>query len=112
METQYLNGQGAGSSFIAELYADFNYIGVAVGSAIYGILFKRISILSEKHWLSTSIKFYMFMELISAPRAGFDGFLAIILNVNFVLIIAAIYILACSLNRNKYKNAVVYSMEK
>ena len=112
METQYLNGQGAGSSFIAELYADFNYIGVAVGSAIYGILFKRFSILSEKHWLSTSIKLYMFMELISAPRAGFDSFISIILNVNFVLIMTAIYILACSLSRNKYKNVVVNIMGK
>ncbi len=112
MSSDYLNGHGVGSSFIAELYADFGYFGVAAGSAVYGMVFKRISVLSEKHWFSTSIKLYMFLKLISAPRAGFDGFISIIININYILIMAVIYIMACSLSRNKYKNAVVNSMGK
>lgn len=94
MEEQFLGGHGTGSSFVAELFADFGYIGVAIGSFIYGWLFKKISYLNQKSWLLTSIKLYMFMALLEAPRSSYDGFIAAIVNVNYLLIMLFIYMFA------------------
>src|SRR5690606_3586624 len=38
MPTLYLAGIGYGSSYIAELYADFGYFGIIFGSLFYGLL--------------------------------------------------------------------------
>ncbi len=94
MRTQYLNGHGAGSSFIAELYADFGYIGVAVGSYLYGVLFKKISNLDKKNWLSTAVKILMFMYTIKAPRGSFDGFLSCIINLKHIAVLLIIVLMA------------------
>lgn len=94
MQTQFLNGHGTGSSFIATLYADFGYIGVSIGSFIYGWLFKKMSNLNHRSWLSSSIKLYMFMALLEAPRSSYDGFLAGIININYLLIMVFIYMFA------------------
>ncbi|MBR2311930.1 MAG: O-antigen polysaccharide polymerase Wzy family protein [Clostridia bacterium] len=99
--TQFLRGQGTGSSFIAELFADFGYIGVALGSAIYGCVFKKLSYIDNHHWLLSTIKFYIVFEMFFAPRASFDGFIAAILNVNNIFFVCMIYVLAKSLQRMK-----------
>ena len=90
----YLNGNGTGSSYIAELYADFGYVGVFLGSAVYGWLFKKMSYINSKHWLSTTIKLFVFFSMLSAPRGAFDGFIAAVLNVNHILLVLLIYLLA------------------
>ena len=92
----YLKGNGTGSSFIAELYADFGYIGVALGSLIYGWIFKKISYISNNHWLSTAMKLFVFLSLLSAPRASFDSFIAAIVNVNNIMFIFLVYLFAQS----------------
>lgn len=94
MGDRFLAGEGAGSSYIACLYADFGYIGVAIGSLIYGCLLKAISNLKSGGWLSKAIKLYMFMNLIKAPRGSFDAFFAGIFNLNFILIVFAVYFIA------------------
>lgn len=102
MPAKFLNGQGTGSSYIAELYADFGYFGVALGSLIYGCFFKKITLLSNKRWLSTAIKLYMFLVMLAAPRATYDGFIAQIVNVNNILYLIFIYLLA-KYGRRTYK---------
>jgi len=101
MRNQFLNGEGAGSSFIAELYADFGYIGVAFGSFLYGLIFKSISYLAKKDWKITSIKLYMMLNMIKTPRGSFDSFLAVIVNINFISLILVIYLIANSIERSK-----------
>ncbi len=103
METQFLNGHGTGSSFVAALYADFGYIGVFIGSFIYGWLFKKITNINSKNWLSSSIKLYMFMSLLKAPRGSYDGFIAGIVNINYLLIMAFIYIFAIMIRGDSKK---------
>lgn len=39
MPSGYLQGRGYGSSYIAELYVDFGFIGIAIGSFLFGLLF-------------------------------------------------------------------------
>lgn len=103
MEDQFLDGHGTGSSFVAELFADFGYIGVSIGSFVYGWLFKKLSYLNQKNWLSSSIKLYMFMALLEAPRSSYDGFIAGVVNVNYLLIMVVIYMFATTFRSNSKK---------
>ena len=91
---QFLQGNGTGSSFIAELFADFGYTGVALGSFVYGCLFKRFQDLNNRSWLTTTIKLFIFFAMLPAPRASYDGFIAEIVNVNHILYVFLIYLLA------------------
>lgn len=102
MPQKYLNGEGTGSSYIAELFADFGYAGIAIGSLIYGFVFKRMSDIDNERWLSTTIKLFIFTSMLSAPRAAYDGFIAQILNVNHFLYVFLIYVFAryCRLKSN------------
>lgn len=101
MKNQFLSGRGTGSSFVAELFADFGYVGVAFGSMIYGWLFKKMSHIDGKHWISTAIKLFVFFTMLSAPRASFDGFIAAILNINNLLLVFGIGLLAQSFRRKE-----------
>ena len=103
---QFLQGNGTGSSFIAELFADFGYVGVAAGSLVYGCLFKRGQVLNNRNWLATTIKLFIFFTMLSAPRASYDGFIAEILNVNHILYVFLIFLLASNY-RKKYKREKV-----
>ena len=104
MKTQYLNGEGAGSSFVAVLFADFGYIGIAIGSFIYGMIFKSLSNLNSKSWLSTSIKLFFFLLLIKAPRGSYDSFLGGIININFWIVIFGVIIVAQCLTGSKKRS--------
>ena len=94
MRAQYLSGEGAGSSFVAVLFADFGYVGVAIGSFIYGMIFKALSSLNNKSWLSTAIKLYFFLLLIKAPRGSYDSFLGGIININFWIVIFGVVLVS------------------
>lgn len=72
----YLAGRGIGSSFIAELYHDFGYVGIFAGSALYGWILKKISAVDFRDPYWTAILFAMIPSFLMAPRAGFDSFLS------------------------------------
>lgn len=91
MASRYLGGEGAGSCFIAELFADFGYIGIAIGSAIYGMFFKSLAVMKKENWLSITLKIYMMLNMLKAPRGPYDDFLASIINVYFILLMIFIY---------------------
>ena len=99
MPESFLAGHGTGSCYIAELFADFGYLGVALGSAVYGWFFKKLSSLRVQNWLLAGAKLYVFFEFLEAPRAGYDGFISDILNVNFIAVIVFIGGLAFFLDR-------------
>lgn len=72
---QYLSGVGLGSCYIAELYHDFGYAGIAVGSTIYGVMMCAVN----KVWTFTkpsiwkiTLCFGLFESFIKAPRWNYD----------------------------------------
>lgn len=105
MPKEYINGQGMGSSFIACLYADLGYIGIAIGSFLYGILFKSISSLSKNNWLTTTMKLYSLLYLMKVPRGSYDSFIGAILNLTFIFTILFIYFCSNSIKGKKEKNS-------
>lgn len=102
MTNRYLGGQGLGSSFIAELYMDFGYIGIAIGSMVYGFLFKKISGLNRQKWIQTSCQLYVLLALMKTPRGTYGVFVSEIVNVTFIVAIIAVNFLAQNLVRKKY----------
>ena len=74
----YLSGQGTGTSYIAELYYDFGYIGIFFGSCIYGYIFSLINNFRRAGLFSRSIVFIIITKLLWAPRGAFSGFLSFI----------------------------------
>lgn len=72
----YLNGAGTGSSYIAELYFDFGYIGVAIGSAIYGWMFSQITKGLRSGVFVRSLLFIIINQLLWSPRGAYTAFLS------------------------------------
>lgn len=92
----YLNGGALGSCYIAELWVDFGFVGIAAGSFILGILMARfISLCRRNVWLTT-ISFSGAIMIIYAPRAEFMGFLQLVLSFGTLLAFAFIHFLAKS----------------
>ena len=74
----YLAGGGTGSSYIAELYYDFGYLGVFLGSCIYGLIFSSITNFKKVGIFGRSLAFIIVTQLLWAPRASFSAFLSFI----------------------------------
>ena len=91
---RYFGGEGTGSCFIAELFADFGYLGVCFGSYIYGKFFKTLSELKNRNWLSASVLLYMMMQMVKTPRGAYDDFLTAIINVVYIASITMVTVVA------------------
>ena len=93
---KYLEGAGTGTSYIAELYHDFGYIGVAIGSIIYGYVMQKINrIWNSCHnniWI-VAVGFAMVEAFIKAPRWNYDIFVAYFLDLGMWMAFGSILIL-------------------
>lgn len=114
----YAAGGGLGSSYIAELYQDFGYSGVFLGSVIFGVILSLSRIVFGRKILLLVILMAL-PAIWYAPRASYFSFLYDLLN-SSVLIIAAIVILHVNIaqrgNRikvlNKEKNSRLLDTSK
>ncbi|WP_141560991.1 O-antigen polysaccharide polymerase Wzy family protein [Butyricimonas sp. Marseille-P3923] len=73
---RYLNGMGTGSSYIAELYYDFGYIGIVIGSFIYGWIFSWMTKGFRSNIFIRSLLFIVMSQLLWAPRGAYTAFLS------------------------------------
>lgn len=72
MPNLYLAGRGYGSSFVAELFHDFSYIGVFIGSIVYGaIIYIFHYIICNSNYIIIIFTMLMTKSILFAPRAGF-----------------------------------------
>lgn len=90
----YSHGYGIGSSYIAEAYHDFGYIGVAVFNCIYGYLFARFNYIKYRGPVIMAISFLMMQKLLLAPRSYADAFIGSILDLSNIEILLFILLLA------------------
>ncbi|WP_010677043.1 O-antigen polysaccharide polymerase Wzy family protein [Bacillus timonensis] len=79
----YLNGQGAGSSYILELYLDFGLIGIVIFSILLGILFSSFSNLIGNNWFKNVILLRILMEVFLIPRGSALGWLNFLMGLQF-----------------------------
>lgn len=100
----YLAGHGTGSCFIAELVHDFGYIGVFVGSFIYGRFLKYIDSISfSKPW-KDGIILAIFYYVLLAPRGSFDGFVGNIFGLFSLMGYTVMFLIVSALERRKTHN--------
>ncbi|MDD6640100.1 MAG: O-antigen polysaccharide polymerase Wzy family protein [Erysipelotrichaceae bacterium] len=95
----YSQGYGVGSSYIAEAYHDFGYIGVAIFNTIYGCLFANFNYLKYRGPFFTAISLIMMQELLMAPRSYADAFIGRILDFSTIEILLVIWLISRYLNR-------------
>ncbi|MCM1060949.1 MAG: O-antigen polysaccharide polymerase Wzy family protein [Eubacterium sp.] len=89
----YLLGHGVGSSYIAELFHDFSYLGVMLGSMFYGYILKSINSLRYDNFIKNGIFLAMIQYIILSPRDSFDNFVGGIFNTYSAIGLVLIWIL-------------------
>lgn len=88
----YLAGQGTGSSYIAELYQDFGYVGVMLGNLVYAFIIARINqFKNKKDIFGMSVKFYIITQILWAPRGSCTGFISNLLAPSTIFCFIAIF---------------------
>lgn len=92
----YLLGYGIGSCYIAELVFSFGFIGVFIGSVLYGVILKKLSNFQFKGFIVNGILLFMLQKLLLAPRASYDGFIAGVLQA------ASLFVLLMCWALNRY----------
>ena len=101
----YLMGRGIGSSYVAELYHDFGYMGVFLGSAVYGYILRAVSDLSFRSPFQDAILLSMTYALFFAPRAEFDLFINSFFTLYSLLGLAFVYFFYLAFRRKLSKRA-------
>lgn len=97
----YLAGRGTGTSYVAELYHDFGYIGIVIGSVIYGWLCTGIESYKEGKVFRRSCLFIIITQLLWAPRGGFTKIITTLLSPSALLALLAVFAMAWLLERRK-----------
>lgn len=91
MPESYLAGRGTGTSYVAELYHDFWYVGIVFGSALYGWLCAKTDTYKVNALLRRSCLFIMITQLLWAPRGSYSGMVTVLIAPSTVLILGFIF---------------------
>ncbi|MEW4265838.1 O-antigen polysaccharide polymerase Wzy family protein [Priestia megaterium] len=89
---RYLNGWGFGSSYVAELYKDFGYVGVAIGNVVLGIILSLMTRLFKSGILGVWVCLSMTRLLLYAPRDTATSFIVSTFSLINILTIVVICI--------------------
>jgi len=81
MGQRYLEGGGTGSSYIAEVFFSFGYIGVFFANVFYGFLCKNLMKYERNNVWRMALDLIIMQQVLFAPRGNFDGFLSVILDI-------------------------------
>lgn len=95
--SNYLGGEGYGSSYTLELNADFGIGGIVLGSLFLGFLFTAMASWIGKGWLSTTIIFMAARRVFHMPRGEFIEWASCLWSTRFWLVIVLIVFLALAI---------------
>ena len=88
---RYLHGGNLASSYIAELWINYGFIGVAIGSFIYGCILGSVLSFVRKNIWKCTIAFIMVYNIIYAPRASYLYFITECMSYSFIVLAIYIY---------------------
>lgn len=94
MSNGYLAGRGTGTSYIAELFYDFGYIGILLGSCIYGYIFSLANNFRKSGIFIRALVFIILTKILWAPRGGYSGFLSFIFAPTTLFLL--MFVFACA----------------
>lgn len=86
----YLGGEGYGSSYILELYADFGFAGIVVGSFILGASFSLLSTMIGRRWFGGMVALTAASYVFHMPRGYFIEWIDFIISTRFLLAVGLI----------------------
>lgn len=87
----YFAGGGFGTQYIAELYADFRYGGVALYHIFFGFLLKKANFVTGNYWILNAMKICIISNILFLPRDYALGFVIPILSISNWLILIFVY---------------------
>ena len=88
--SRYINGEGLGTQYIAELFVDFGTIGVVIFNLILGCMIISVSKYRKDSWLKYAYGMTIYSYLLFLPRdfaMSWFSFLISMLNIGVVLVI-------------------------
>ena len=94
MHKSFLTGVGLGSSYIAEVWHDFGFIGLMLWNMMYGIIFARFFTWAQKGLWSCAFGLLMIPEIIYSPRGHATAFLYVFFSITILLVFYMIHVLA------------------
>lgn len=89
-------GGGIGSCYIAELMCDFSYVGVALGSAIIGMVMQKCSGLIKGKFIHNFLVVFIATNMFRVPRDSFDHFFYQFFGIKNILFLVLICFVASS----------------
>ena len=111
MPYNYLNGIGMGTTYIAEVYHDFGYIGLALINILYGFLLslfqknKFVFLIRTLHPYVIALFLMGFTNILYAPRSITYGFVSSTLTVTTLIAIVLIQFLSKSIKAYDKNNS-------
>lgn len=105
----YLNGIGMGSSYVAELYFDFGYVGIILGSIVIAIVLKYLNTYIFSKWIFTFFALLCLQSLLFIPRSSFLDWIAQPFSIlNIALVLTIHFLSKISTGKNYSEGSVVY----
>ncbi len=102
----YLGGMGCGTVYLAELFHDYSWIGLILGSGFVSWLLSRLKELNKRGWIVSAILLNCLRSVFLMPRAPFFKFFTEIFAVPNLLLLALI-VFAGLVSRPNYNNKKV-----
>lgn len=81
----FLGGYGYGSSYIAEVWHDFGYVGLFLWNIMYGVIFSKFYYWIQKGIWPTTFCLIMIPNIIYAPRGQASAFLYFFISITILL---------------------------
>ena len=89
--TSYANGHGIGSSYVAEAYHDFGYMGVILFNIIYGFVLSKCNRFQGRNPLNFAILLLAIRAMFYAPRGPAIVPITSVLNITIISAFLLIY---------------------
>ncbi|MBQ2775354.1 MAG: O-antigen polysaccharide polymerase Wzy [Clostridia bacterium] len=67
----YLSGMGCGSVFLSELYHDYSWAGIIIGSFFLGMLLLKLKNMNVKGWIQYAVSLNCVRAVLTTPRTGY-----------------------------------------
>ena len=111
-EQEYLEGNGWGSSFIVEPYADFGYIGIVLISLVIGVFLSRALKNMNKNSLIASIVLVAMSEIYYAPRSSALSWIDFVVYIQFIIPVVLCHSLAKLFMKEYSPKSGILTMQK
>lgn len=100
-QESFYSGHGQGSCYIAELYADFNYVGVFIGSILLGYFISVFGKFIKGSVFHNAITIFVIPAIIHMPRDTYCLPLTYIINFKYLFAFILLLILSNLRSQNK-----------